>query len=382
MKKVNLIPNPNWEQECDDLGFYFHSIDGRYWIEDYAIEFTAKEISLLEQAGNEIQAMCIDLAGDIIKKGDLNRYEIDPYYYPQIEESWKRKDFHLYGRFDISYDGQGFPKLLEYNADTPTSLLESSSIQKNWYNKHNFQEGQFNYLHEKLINRWKEWKNYNGRTLDNIHLACDSRSQEEWCNLEYLKETALAAGVNAKFITLEDINWSAQHGIFFDNEQQRINALFKLYPWEFLVKDTFYPHIQTSGLEVLEPMWKMLLSTKSILPLLWEKHPNHPNLLPSFFKEEEMKKMGSNYVKKPIYSREGENIEIYEGDKIVDTKTGGYGYEGFVYQQRKDVMCYDNRYGMIGLWVIGNEAAGIGIREDLSIITKDTSWFIPHYIKD
>lgn len=381
MKKVHLTPNLNWEKSCDDLGFYFHSVDGKYWIEDYAFEFSQKEIDLIEKAGNELQAMCIDLVSDTIKNGDMDRYAIDPYHFAEIENSWKRKDFHLYGRFDLSYDGIGFPKLLEYNADTPMSIIESGIIQKNWYNEHKFTTGQFNYLEEDLTERFKQWKTHNRRFRDNLHLACDSRSQEEWCNLEYLKEIAIKAGINAKFITLEDIIWNDTQQIFLDMENNHIEALFKIYPWEFLIKDMFYPHIATSQLEVLEPMWKMLISTKSILPLLWEKHEGHPNLLPSFFSEEKMKSLGVNYVKKPIYSREGENIEVYEKQNIVDNQVGNYGSEGFIYQQRKDVMCFDNRYSMIGLWIVGDKASGIGIREDASIITKDTSWFVPHYIK-
>lgn len=381
MKKVYLTPNSNWQESFDDLGFYFHSVDGKYWIEDYAFEFKQREINLIEQAGNELHAMCLDLVSDIIKNGDIDKYGIDPYHFTEIENSWNRKDFHLYGRFDLSYDGTDFPKLLEYNADTPMSIIESGIAQKFWYDQHNFNTGQFNYLEENLIERFKQWKTHNRRFKENLHLACDSRSHEEWCNLEYLKGIATKAGINAKFITLEDIMWSDTKQIFLDTDNQQIEALFKIYPWEFLIKDMFYPHIATSKLEMLEPMWKMLLSTKSILPLLWEKHKGHPNLLPSYFSEEKMKSLGTNYVKKPIYSREGENIEVYEGQAIIDTQTGNYGSEGFVYQERKDVMCFDNRYSMIGLWIVGDKASGIGIREDASLITKDTSWFVPHYIK-
>jgi glutathionylspermidine synthase len=297
-----------------------------------------------------------------------------------IEKSWHNQDFHLYGRFDISYDGKGFPKLLEYNADTPTSIIESSGVQEEWCKDHNFINGQFNNLHENFVKRWKEWKNINpGKTL---HLACDSRSQEEWCNLECLKGYAIEAGIEASFLNLEEIIWNAEVNKFKDSLGNNIDTLFKLYPWESLVKDPFYPYISQAKLNVLEPMWKMLLSTKAILPLLWEKYPNHPNLLASYFCEEDMKKHNINYVKKPLYSREGENIEIYDGSEMVETQIGRYGIEGFVYQERKDVVCFDNRYSMIGLWVIGNKTSGIGIREDVSLITKDTSWFIPHYIKD
>jgi glutathionylspermidine synthase len=34
---------------------------------------------------------------------------------------------------------------------------------------------------------------------------------------------------------------------------------------------------------------------------------------------------------------------------------------------------------VVGSWIIGDEAAGIGIREDESPITKNTSRFLPHY---
>jgi glutathionylspermidine synthase len=37
---------------------------------------------------------------------------------------------------------------------------------------------------------------------------------------------------------------------------------------------------------------------------------------------------------------------------------------------------------LIGSWVIGDLPAGMGIREDRSLITQDTSRFIPHVIVD
>ena len=45
----------------------------------------------------------------------------------------------------------------------------------------------------------------------------------------------------------------------------------------------------------IEPVWKMMLSNKAILPVLWELFPGHPNLLPSFFDRQ-----GGTYVKKPL----------------------------------------------------------------------------------
>jgi glutathionylspermidine synthase len=381
MKKVLLTPRSNWQEKFDQLGFYFHSIDGKYWIEEYAIEFTHNEIEKLRTGANEIHAMCLDLVADVIKKGDYEKYRLLPHLAQEIERSWKEEDFHLYGRFDISYDGTDNPKLLEYNADTPTSIVESSVAQENWFKEAMSQYDQFNLLEQKFIERWRQWAKKHPDKKE-VHFTCDARSQEDWCNVELVRETAMKAGIKTQLLFLDEIGWSESGRAFIDTEKRKIETLFKLYPWEFMIEDPFYPFIKEGQLKMIEPMWKMLLSTKAILPLLWEKHPNHPNLLPAFWHEEDILKLGVNYVKKPILSREGENVEVYEGSTLVDTEKGGYGKEGFIYQQRKDVACFDGRYSMMGVWMVGDEAVGLGIREDISIITKNTSWFIPHYIKD
>ena len=51
----------------------------------------------------------------------------------------------------------------------------------------------------------------------------------------------------------------------------------------------------------IEPAWKMLLSNKGLLPILWELFPDHPNLLPCF---ESPEPLGGNYAQKPRLSRE------------------------------------------------------------------------------
>jgi glutathionylspermidine synthase len=126
----------------------------------------------------------------------------------------------------------------------------------------------------------------------------------------------------------------------------------------------------------------MILSNKAILPVLWELFPHHPNLLPAYF---DAWRISGNHVKKPLYSREGENISIYADGEVLHT-TGEYGAEGYVYQAYAPQPKFDDgitpAYTSIGAWVVGDEAAGIGIREDETLITKNTSRFIPHYFID
>jgi glutathionylspermidine synthase len=86
------------------------------------------------------------------------------------------------------------------------------------------------------------------------------------------------------------------------------------------------------------------------------------------------------YVKKPILSREGANVTIYDGNKVLEETIGSYGSEGYIYQEMFEVPNFEGNYPIIGSWVIGQESAGIGIRESNTKITDNNSRFIPHII--
>lgn len=155
--------------------------------------------------------------------------------------------------------------------------------------------------------------------------------------------------------------------------------IFKLYPWEWLLKDEYGQHI---GLTVentffIEPAWKMLLSNKGILPILWELNPGHPNLLPAYFDPSKLEW----HVKKPFYSREGANISIVTETETVEESGGKYGEEGFIYQELALLPKFDGNHPVIGSWVIDGESAGIGIRESTSLITNNLGRFVPHRMK-
>ena len=288
-----------------------------------------------------------------------------------VERSWLAKEASLYGRFDLAYDGHQPPKLLEYNADTPTSLLEAAVAQWQWLEETG-RPHQFNSLHEKLIERWRAiaalWPQSSP-----LHLSCAKDSDEDRITVEYLRDTALQAGLEASFVYVEDIGWNGAS--FVDDDGTRLHAWFELYPWEWLMREPFAPHVATATPCSLEPPWKALLSNKGILAVLWELFPNHPNLFPAYRCPDYL---GASFIKKPLLSREGANISII--DRSGDTQTDGpYGAEGFVYQARAAIPQLDGHYPVIGSWVVGDEPAGIGIREDATPITTNMSRFVPHY---
>ena len=112
---------------------------------------------------------------------------------------------------------------------------------------------------------------------------------------------------------------------------------------------------------------------KGLLPVLWEMFPNHPNLLPAYF---ERYTIPGDFVQKPLLSREGANVAIYRGGEVI-REGGTYGDEGYVYQAYADVPKFGDSYTTIGSWIVGDQAAGIGIREDATPITCNTSHFVP-----
>ena len=372
MQRENRVPRIDWPQKVEELGFYFHSIDGVYWDERACYRFTAAEIDTLEAATAELQARALEAVGRVIAKRDYQRFRIPGPFAALIEQSWADGEKSLYGRFDLAWNGHEEPKMLEYNADTPTALLEASVIQWYWLQDVFPQADQFNSIPEKLIERWKAMRG--ALPADGcVHFSADPDSAEDQGNLDYLRDTATQAGLDAQAIAISDIGWDGTR--FVDLEGRTISALFKLYPWECMVREEFGRNLLARTMKVIEPPWKMLLSNKAILALLWEMFPDHPNLLAASF---EPGRFATDFVKKPLYSREGANVSITSGGRTLEAP-GAYGEEGFVWQAYHELPRFDGNYAVIGSWIVGEEPAGIGIREDDSPITKNSSRFVPHY---
>lgn len=393
-----IQPRENWQYRLERLGFGYHSVDGCYWQETAAYRFSEDEIDVLEEASQTLHQMCMETVADVIKNGDYSRLGISVFAAELIENSWRLQQPTLYGRFDLVYgDKKTPPKLLEYNADTPTTLFESSVIQWYWLQDNFPQADQFNAIHEHLMAQWQVIVNKAqkaGRTIEHLTFTTITDSIEDSINCRYLQDTAAQAGLNTHFMDLRELGWQQEaetERYFIDEGQNNIDYLFKLYPWEWLLTESFAKHLPHTKTEWLEPIWKLLLSNKGILALLWERYPNYPYLLPAYFEKDKDKilrhSLPYGVVKKPIFSREGANIHFLDKnlqptahftDGEYDKNNGGWIYQAIqplpkFYKGNQPV------YAVIGSWIIGHLAAGIGIREDNSLITKDSSHFVPHY---
>ncbi len=375
MKRTKIEPRKDWESKVEALGFGFHTLESIYWDESAYWTFSMPEIEAIETATNELWEMCLKAVEHVIEKKKYDLFHIPDWFIPHIEKTWNNDAPSVYGRFDFTFKN-GVPKMLEFNADTPTSLFETGVVQWNWLEEKFPKLDQFNSVHDKLIAHWQYLKPYlNDGTL---HFSCVSDSIEDLTTTEYLRDTAIQAGIPTKLIYLDDIGWDSYENKFLDLDNQAITNIFKLYPYEWLIFDKFGKNIvkDKNATIWLEPSWKMILSNKAILPVLWELFPDSPHLLPAYFDAVDLK----DYVKKPILSREGANVTVVKNNQYVTHTEGEYGEEGFVYQELCPLPESEGNFALVGSWIIGQEAAGIGIRESNSLITDNGSRYVPHVI--
>lgn len=393
MQRISVPPRDDWRETAEAHGFVFHSIDGDpYWDESAAYRFTLAEIEEdLEDPAEELEEMCFEIVNAACRDEELlARLKIPEPFWDYVAGTWTAQEKNLYGRMDFAYAGAGAgpAKLYEYNADTPTALYETAIFQWVWLEQaaerglvpdlSQANADQFNSLHEKLVAAFAGFG-----IEERLHLACARDSQEDLGTVEYLEDCARQAGLDTRLLFIEEIGISDMR-FFTDPDDEAITTLFKLYPWEWLLREEFAVDIPDSQCRFIEPAWKSILSNKGLLPLLWQRFPDHPNLLPAWFEDDPAAAdLSGPYVRKPIYSREGANITLVGGEAGESAdQPGPYGAEGHVIQAYHPLPDIGGMRPMCGVWLVASEAAGMCIREDTGPITTDDARFLPHFILD
>jgi glutathionylspermidine synthase len=375
MRRIPITPRDQWQSKVESAGLVFHTEEDKpYWHESACYEFTAREVDELETATNELHKMSVQAVEHVIANRRYAEFGIPEVALPAIQWAWEADPPSLYGRFDFVYDGSQPPKMLEYNADTPTSLLEAAVIQWKWLEEVSPASDQFNSIWEGLVDEWawlKENRKLNGVLVHFGHCG----TVEDEMTVAVLRDTAQEAGIPSKALLMEELGFNSGTGRFIDLENIDIHTIFKLYPWEWMLNESFSgPCLQTMNrTQWIEPIWKMILSNKALLAILWELNPGSPYLLPSFL---DSPRYLSEWVKKPLLGREGANVTI----NGIEASDGEYGDGGFVYQEYAPLPSFDGSHPVIGSWVVGTESRGIGIRETDNLITDNLARFVPHRI--
>ncbi len=384
MNRIPVSQRPDLEKAALEHGFEFQGDDGiPYWDETAYYRFTLRQIEEdIEAPADEIESMCFEvLDRSLSDETIMKRLKIPESYWDYVAQSWRRKEKDLYGRMDFSYDGTGPAKLYEYNADTPTTLYETAVFQWEWLEQTSevgfVPSGcdQFNEIHEDLLAAFAGL-DVPGR----MHFACVHEIDDDKGTVDYLEECAQEAGLDTCSMSLKDIGVDPA-GKFTDLEDYVIETLFKLYPWEWIMEEEFGKYLVGSGVHFMEPPWKAILSNKGLLALLWDMFEGHPNLLPTYFEDDpRAADLSGNYVRKPLLSRRGQNIELINGDAIRIQTKGPYGGEGCVVQAFHSLPVFDGKYPLLGCWLIAGRSAGLSIRESRNIVTTEDACFVPHVI--
>lgn len=382
MRRVAATPRPGWDATIREQGLIYVDTelpDGgvmSYWDETAAYAFELDEVLRLEEATEELHRMSVAAAEHVVARNRYADFGIPTWAAEAVARSLREQPPTLYGRFDLAYDGSWPPKMLEYNADTPTALVEAGIIQWFWLEDTHPELDQWNSLHERLVAAWHKI----GRGLHDplVHVAWsnEEESGEDQITAGYLAETARQAGLKAELVPMLDIGWDGRR--FRDAADRPITTCFKLYPWEWMLAEPYGRLALEPGTPTtwIEPAWKLLLSNKALLAVLWELYPDHPYLLPAYL---DSPRGMTEYVAKPLLGREGASVRIVTGGEEI-TNPGIYGDEGWCYQEFRALPEFDGNRMVMGSWVVDGESAGVGIRESASLITDGYARFLPHYI--
>jgi glutathionylspermidine synthase len=385
-------PRPNWEQTVIAQGLVFpHTqlADGTslpYWNETAWYEFTMEEVLALEAATEELWAMCLDAVGAMARDFDDARLGLPSGTLDLARESLGRRDPAVYARFDLRFDPlEDSIKAYELNGDTPTGLVETGVAQWRWLEDVMPDVDQWNSLHDRLVDRWRNLAGSGalpGGEVSFLYSDADP-SGEEYMTTVYMQDTATAAGLRTSCFRIDDLGWNEADREFRDPQDRPVRNVFKLYPWEVMLGEEFGRHVlgrrERNRVRWIEPAWKVLLSTKALLPVLWQRNPDHRLLLPAYFDNPGDL---TSWVAKPLHGREGDNVNIHLADGTDLLRDGHYGAEGWVYQAYAPPPSFEGNHVVLGSWIVDGEAAGMLVRESDGVVTDYYSRVVPHAIGD
>ncbi len=392
MKLQKLEPLSN--EYLESIGFFWHTDeDDTSYISNEVVQVSEDEANAYYKAANDLYDMFCEAGQHVIDNNLFHEINIPFNLVELIKNSWEDDvHWHLYSRFDLAGGIDGKPiKLIEFNADTPTSLFETAIIQWAILKKNGLDEAsQFNNLYEAIKDNFKRFI-----TLDSdltnfdeyykelgwkILFSSVKGSIEDENTTKLLQHIASEAGYNTDFEYIDDVNFS-DDGIF--KGEDSFEFFFKLIPWEDIAIDENELALLLNDIVakkksiVFNPAYTLMFQSKGFLKILWDLYPNHPLLLETSFEPLENTKQ----VEKKCFGREGANIAIINEDNSLDVKTEG-DYEKYknIYQEYYEFpQDEEGRYYQAGVFY-AYEACALGFRRGGKIL-DNMSKFVGHIIK-
>ncbi len=382
------------DKYLESIGFGWHTdSDGSKYISDELVVVSEVEAMQYYEASNELYDMFVE-AGDYVIENDLLHEIGIPFnLHELVRLSWENDvHWHLYGRFDFAGGLDGVPlKLLEFNADTPTMLLETAIIQWAILKKNGLDETrQFNNIHESLVANFQRLVTLEESTdkFDEYYegwkilFTCIRGSIEEETTTKYLQLIAQEAGFETEFAFIDEVEFD-EEGVYYNDVE--FEYLFMLIPWEDIaIQEGDLANILTQIVKnqkaiILNPAYTLMFQSKAMMKILWDMFKNHPLLLETSFEPLN----GKTFVKKPIFGREGDNVQIIdENGKVIDEHDGEYANQKFIYQEFAQLNKDDKGNYYQPSVFFAFEGCGLGFRRENGLIMDNLSKFVGHIIKE
>lgn len=384
---------PLTTEYLESLGFVWHTdADESAYISDELIMLSEDEAEAYYEATNTLYDMYVSAAEYVVENNLFHEIGIPFNLVEVIKESWENDvHWHLYGRFDLAGGIDGKPiKLLEFNADTPTALFETAIVQWALLKQNGMEESsQFNATYEALLDNFKRLvtldedvsgfeENYDGWNF--LFTSVRGNSEEE-NTVRLLQHIAKEAGYNTEFAYIDDVEFDAQEGIFYNDTNYEL--WFKLIPWEDIaLEESDLAMLLTNIIKnqkaiIFNPAYTLLFQSKGILKVLWDLYPQHPLLLETSFEP----LVNTKQVEKPIFGREGGSVTIVdEHNQTLESQEGDYSSHKMVYQAYTalptDVEGQSYQAGVFYAY----EACGLGFRKGGKIL-NNMSKFVGHIVR-
>jgi glutathionylspermidine synthase len=387
---VKLPDNKFLEQ----IGFFWHTDpDKTPYVASEIVDITPDEADGYYEAVNELYEMFVEAGEYVIENELFHELGIPFNLIDAIKMSWDNDvHWHLYGRFDLAGGINGQPiKLLEFNADTPTALFETSILQWAILKYNNMEEThQFNSVYETIRDNFKRLVVLDGDIKDfdkyyegwKILFSSVKGNEEEESTVKLLQTIAEDAGFVTEFAYMEDVEFSGVDGVFY--QDVNYEYWFKLFPWEDIgIEESELARLITQIMEnqkaiFLNPAYTLMFQSKAFMKILWELYPNHPLLLETDSKP----LIGKAYIEKKIFGREGANTAIFDKNgKLIEERDGEYGEFASIFQEYIELpKDSQGNYYQAGVF-FAYEGCGLGFRKG-GLILDNYSKFVAHRVKN
>lgn len=342
------------------------------------VVISAREADAYYEAAAECFRMVDAATEHVITNRLYDEIGISDFLIPLIERTYTdyQRHPHMLGRFDFAGGTNGVPiKLLEFNADTPFSIFEVSTVQYALAKFHglNPDERQYNRLFEELQNFFA----YLAAQIKNPSvLFTNAADGEDDLNTQLLMEAA-AHVLPGDYAHWTDVCIDGQRGFCTVNGEYIravYNVIVKMVPWDLLcIEDVHMARsicktmTEHPEIVVCNPPYSAIYQSKGLLKIMYDLFPDSPYLLKTSFET-----LSGAHVRKPIWGREGNNITLYDKGAAPLSTPGFYADQKMIWQEKAEFATHEDKYYQAGVFISMDTPCGLGFRRSSSkIITTD-----------